>query len=82
MASVAYHVVVVFDRNEDGDLQPGEAVEAPSIEAARRRALAAVPKHAGAVAFTRVGDPATGDFSPAAVIVEAGDVDLSALMAE
>lgn len=82
MASVVYHVVVAFDRNEEGELEPGEGIEAPSVEAAKRRALAALPKHAGAVAFTRIGDPATGDFSPAAIIVQAGDVDLSALAAE
>lgn len=67
MASVTYHVVVAFDCNEDGELDPGEAVEMPSIEAARRRALVLAAKHAGTVAFTRVGDPATGEFSRRAV---------------
>jgi hypothetical protein len=37
--------------------------------------------HVGAVAFSRTGDPATGDFSNAQVIRKFGDVpkDLSAL---
>ena len=37
--------------------------------------------HTGAVAFSRTGDPATGDFSDAKVIRKFGDVpdDLSAL---
>jgi len=37
--------------------------------------------HVGAVAFSRTGDPATGDFSDAKVIRKFGDVpdDLSAL---
>lgn len=30
MASVTYHVVVVFDRNEEGELVPGEGVEVPN----------------------------------------------------
>jgi hypothetical protein len=38
-------------------------------------------RHAGAVAFSRTGDPATGDFSDAKVIRQFGDVpdDLSTL---
>jgi hypothetical protein len=37
--------------------------------------------HTGAVAFSRIADPATGDFSDAKVIRKFGDVpdDLSAL---
>jgi hypothetical protein len=37
--------------------------------------------HTGAVAFSRTGDPATGDFSDATVLRKFGDVpdDLSAL---
>ena len=37
--------------------------------------------HVGAVAFSRIGDPATGDFSDAKVLKKFGDVpdDLSRL---
>jgi len=55
----------------------------------RRRSNRAKPKHGplqrstsvGAVAFSRTGDPATGDFSDAKVIRKFGDVldDLSGL---
>lgn len=34
MTSATYHVVVTFDRNEDGDLVPAAGVEAPSDIAA------------------------------------------------
>jgi hypothetical protein len=41
----------------------------------------ALSRNVGAVAFSRTGDPATGDFSDAKVIRKFGDVpdDLSAL---
>ncbi len=79
MTAVTYHVVVPFDRNEDGELVPGEAAEAPSADAARRRAQALVGKHAGAVAFSRTGDPGTGVFEEGEVIAEFGEVDRGAL---
>jgi hypothetical protein len=46
-----------------------------------RQALSRKPGHVGAVAFSRTGDPATGDFGDAQVIREFGAVpdDLSAL---
>ena len=52
MASVAYFVVVVFDR-EDGELRPVEPLEVRSVQSARRRVALLV------VAFSRTGDPAT-----------------------
>jgi hypothetical protein len=47
----------------------------------RAEALSRKEGHVGAVAFSRTGDPATGDFSDARVIRKFGDVpnDLSAL---
>jgi hypothetical protein len=46
-----------------------------------RRGVVAEGGHVGAVAFSRTGDPATGDFSDAKVITKFGDVpdDLSGL---
>jgi hypothetical protein len=78
---VTYHVVVVFDRDEEGGLKPGEAQEATNSAAATRRARALSGQHAGAVAFTRTGDPATGEFQDGAVLAQFGDVDLDALSA-
>ena len=47
----------------------------------KAEALSRKEGHVGAVAFSRTGDPATGDFSDAIVIRKFGDVpdDLSAL---
>ena len=47
----------------------------------RAEALSCKEGHVGAVAFSRTGDPATGDFSDAEVIRRFGDVpaDLSTL---
>jgi hypothetical protein len=54
---ITYYVVVPFDRDETGDLKPGEAAEAPSAPSAQRNARALALEHAGAVAFSRTGDP-------------------------
>ena len=62
---------------------PGEAVECPRANAAvmRAEALSRKPEHAGALAFNRTGDPATGEFGDAKVIRKFGDVpeDLATL---
>ena len=78
---VTYYVVVPFDFDESGDLRAGEAKEAASARAAERSASASVPRHAGAVAFSRTGDSATGDFENAVILAQFGQVDLSALSA-
>ena len=73
--AITYHVVVPFGRSEDGDLVPLEPMEAPNGESARRRAQAAAAKHAGAIAFSRTGDPDSGDFSDATILATYGEVD-------
>jgi hypothetical protein len=47
----------------------------------RAEALSRKESHVGAVAFSRTGDPATGDFSDATVLRKFGDVpdDLSGM---
>jgi hypothetical protein len=74
-----YYVVIPFDRNADGDIRPGAAQEAISAAAAERRARALAVEHGGAVAFSRCGDPVTGDFEDPIVLAQFGEVDLSAL---
>jgi hypothetical protein len=76
---ITYHVVVAFGRDEEGNLVPMEPVEAPNAESARRRAQAAAAKHAGALAFSRTGDPNTGDFDEAKLTASYGDVDMGLL---
>ena len=54
-----------FDRNEEGDLVAGEAQDRQSAGAAESAARRMAETAAGAVAFSRTGDPATGEFEDA-----------------
>lgn len=71
--TVTYWAVLPFVLDEDGNLCPDEAVEcqSPAAAAARARALAA--QKAGAVAFSRTGDPEVGDWADAVVLARVGD---------
>jgi hypothetical protein len=64
MAGITYFVALPFDVT-DGNVVVGEPVECPNPAAAIESAqgLWKVFGHTGAVAFSRTGDPATGDFS-------------------
>jgi hypothetical protein len=82
MSEVTYYVALPFVAADDG-IAAGEAVECfnPNAAVMKAEALARKPGHVGAVAFSRTGNPATGDFGDATVIRKFGDVpeDLSAL---
>jgi hypothetical protein len=82
MAEVTYFVALPFIATDDG-IAAGEPTECfnPNAAVMRAEALARKEDHVGAVAFSRTGDPATGDFSDATVLRKFGDVpdDLSAL---
>jgi hypothetical protein len=82
MAEVTYYVALPFVASDDG-IVAGEPVEClnPNAAVMRAEALSRREGHVGAVAFSRTGDPATGDFSDAKVIKKFGNVpnDLSAL---
>ena len=75
MADITYFVALPFTVTEDG-LVPGEPAECQSATAAMRRAeaLARSNDHAGAVAFSRTGDPTVGDFQDAVLLKAFGDV--------
>jgi hypothetical protein len=79
---VTYYVALPFVMVDDG-VAAGEAVEYLSANAAvmRAEALSRKPGCAGAIAFSRSGDPAAGEFGDAKLIRKFGDVpeDLSAL---
>ena len=79
---VTYCVALPFVLADDG-VAPGEPVECLSANAAvmRAEALSTKPRYAGAIAFSRSGEPATGEFGDAKLIRKFGDVpdDLSAL---
>ena len=78
MATVTYYVALAFTRSEDGDIVAcGEPKEAHSADQASRmaNALALSEGHCGAIAFSRTGDPAIGEFDDAVILKTVGDVD-------
>ena len=79
--SVTYYVALPFARDEAGDVVAGEPQECPNAGKAERvaSAFAKNPKYCGAIAFSRTGDPALGDFEDAIVIGSFGEVDPLAL---
>lgn len=82
MSEMTYYVALPFVAADDG-IAAGEAVECfnPRAAVMKAEALSRKPGTVGAVAFSRSGDPATGDFGDATVIRKFGDVpeDLSTL---
>ena len=82
MSEVTYYVALPFVAADDG-VAAGEAVECfnPNAAVMKAEALSRKPGHVGALAFSRTGDPAVGEFGEAKVIRKFGDVphDLSAL---
>jgi hypothetical protein len=82
MAEVTYFVALPFVSTDDG-IAAGEPVECfnPVAVVMRAEALSRKEGYVGAVAFSRTGDPAIGEFGDALVIRKFGDVpdDLSVL---
>jgi hypothetical protein len=82
MSEVTYYVALPFVPSDDG-VAPGEAIECfnPNAAVMKAEALSRKEGCVGAVAFSRTGDPALGEFGDATVIRRFGDVpeDLSAL---
>ena len=79
---VTYYVAMGFSKDEGGAPTAGAAEECQSASAAIRRAeaLSHATGHTGAVAFSRSGDPMTGEFGDATLLKSFGEVpDLSAL---
>jgi hypothetical protein len=83
MAAITYYVALPIVRTEDGELTPGEPVEALNEWQARSRASGLAIHNPGAIAFSRTGDPSNGDFEPAVVLSRHGELpeDLEAFMA-
>lgn len=82
MPAVTYYVALPFIATDAG-VVAGEPTEcfSPGSAVMRAEALFHVAGHVGAIAFSRTGDPATGDFGDAQVLKSFGEVpsDLSAL---
>ncbi|MET3891056.1 hypothetical protein ABIE41_002132 [Bosea sp. OAE506] len=82
MPAITYYVALPIMMGEEGDLLPGEPVEALNAWQAKSRAAGLAIHHAGAIAFSRCGDPMSGEFEPAVVIATFGSIptNLSDLM--
>ena len=74
MGVVTYYVAMGFERDEAGELVAMDPLEVrtPSAAVARARSLATTK--AGAVAFSRTGDPELGDFADAVILFAQGEV--------
>ena len=82
MATMTYYVALAFKQSEEnGDVVACDPKEARSADQAIRMAgaLAAEEGHCGAIAFSRTGDPALGDFEDAVILKTVGEVDVGLL---
>jgi hypothetical protein len=83
MATMTYFVALAFKRSEDegGEIVACDPQEARSGEQAIRMAtsLGAMEGHCGAIAFSRTGDPALGEFQDAVILKTFGEVDTGLL---
>jgi len=82
MGAMTYYVALAFKRSEEGgDIVACEPKEIRSPDQAIRMAgsLAAMEGHCGAIAFSRTGDPALGDFEDAVILKTVGEVDIGLL---
>ena len=73
---------LAFKRSEDGgEIVACDPKEAQSAEQAIRMANSLTTKegHCGAIAFSRTGDPALGEFEDAVVLKTLGEVDAGLL---
>jgi len=73
MASITYYVALPFSRSDDGDIVAGAAHECSSPSGAIHAAKRFATNGIGAIAFSRTGDPATGEFSDAIVLQSFGE---------
>jgi hypothetical protein len=72
MANITYYVALPFVQAEDGDLVAGEARDYQSANGAVRGARSMAAVGAGALAFSRMGDPDVGEFQPAHILARFG----------
>lgn len=71
---ITYFVVQSWKMGNKGVLIAEDPMEAPSVAAAMSRARVLATDRAGVIAFSRSGDPATGDWTDAVVLCEHGIV--------
>ena len=83
MGTMTYYVALAFKKAEGdgGDIVACDPKEARSPDQAIRIAssLAKTAGRCGAIAFSRTGDPALGDFEDAVILKTVGEVDIGLL---
>ena len=82
MGTMTDYVALAFKKSEDGgDIVACDPREARSAERAIRMAGSMVARdgRCGAVAFSRTGDAALGDFEDAVILKTIGEVDIGLL---
>jgi hypothetical protein len=82
MSTMTYYVALAFKRSEDGgEIVACDPKEVRSAEQAIRMADSLTGKdgHCGAIAFSRTGDPALGNFEDAVILKRFGEVDTGLL---
>lgn len=72
MANLTHYVVMAFVRDEQGELVAEAPTQLPGASLAISRAKSLASTKAGAIAFSRTGDPALGDFK--VILFKAGEV--------
>ena len=79
MARLTYYVVLPFFRTSDGEVLADEPIEVSDADRARRQAERVARSKGGAIAFSRTGDPVSGEFDDAVILASFGEVpnDLS-----
>jgi len=73
MVAITYYVALPFVRSEDGEIVAAIPLECSSPMNAIHTARRLAANNVGAVAFSRSGDPAVGEFADAIVLQTFGD---------
>jgi hypothetical protein len=86
MKPVTYFVALPFLVDGNGELYAGAGIECPSGPSAVRKAAALLGERGvfGAIAFSRTGNPATGDWQDAVILAQIGKLpgDVVGFLAE
>ena len=73
LGRATYYAVASFRNTEDGPA-PDEPRELPNAAAARAVAAELKATKAGVIAFSRSGDPSTGEFDDAVILAQHGNL--------
>ena len=79
MGNITYYVAMGFERDGEGELVALDPVECQSSTQATSRARSLAATKAGAIAFSRTGDPDVGEFEDAKVLWQGGEVPADAM---